>query len=260
MKAFPILTFAMSAAALVLAINATIPTPPRDHVAEIVREEIAANPKLIIDAVNKFAQAEQARKAGDDERKVIEKKADIADAKGFPTLGNPDGSVTLVYFFDSNCPYCKAIDPHLKNIVAKNPDVKIIHREIPILTKTSRLAAHIDNIVWGKYPEKYAALHGLLMDHKGSLTEDDIERLLKQAVGEEQGAKLLEDIENYEGDREVHSANNRVQENLAIATDAGITGTPLVLVVEADGVIRGAVDNYEERIQTLVDKARSAKH
>jgi protein-disulfide isomerase len=259
MKSLSIISIAMSGVALLVSLNSGS-APSRENLAEIVRAEIAANPKAIVDSVSLFAQTEKAKAAEGNERKVIEKKADIADAKGFPIIGNPNGTVTLVYFFDSNCPYCKMVDQSLKNIVEKNSDVKIIHREIPILTKTSRLAAHIANIVWSKYPEKYATLHGLFMEHKGGLTEADIERLLKQAIGEEDTAKLLAGIENYEGDTAVHSANNRVQENLSIATTAGITGTPLLLVVEADGVIRGAVEGFQDRVQELVEKARSAKH
>jgi protein-disulfide isomerase len=268
MKSLSILSVALSSVALVLSIQANtnspqttaIPDLKKQEIAKIVRDEIAANPKMIVDSVSVFAQAEKAKTAETNERKVVEKKADIADAKGFPIIGNPNGTVTLVYFFDSNCPYCKVVDPFLKNIVEKNPDVKIIHREIPILSKTSRLAAHVANIVWGKHPDKYAAYHSMVMAHKGGLTEANIEEILRKSIGNEETTKLLSVIENYETDSDVHAANNRVQENLSIATTAGITGTPLVLVVEADGVIRGAVEEFQDRVQELVVKARSSKH
>jgi len=263
MKALPYISFALSGTALALSISTFTITASREHIAEVVRQEISANPKAIIDSVDAFAKAEQARRAATDEKKVIENKADIANAKGFPYIGNPDGAVTIVYFFDSNCSYCKMVDPALKNIVATNPDVKIIHREIPILSKTSRLAAHIANIVWSTHPDKYATLHDLFMGHKGALTENDIEQLLKQAIGDETASKLLADIENFDGNDAVHAANNRVQESLSIATTSKITGTPVVVVIEADtptSVIRGAVENFQERLQALVEKARSAKH
>lgn len=263
MKVLPYLSFALSGTAVALSIAAISMVSSNDRVAEAVKREIASNPKTIIESVNGYVKAEQARKSSADEKKVFDNKADIANANGFPFIGNPNGTVTIVYFFDSNCSYCKVIDPSLKNIVTKNSDVKIIHREIPILAKTSRLAAHIANIVWTTNPDKYAQLHELFMAHEGTLTENDIEEILKKAIGDEVATKLLAEIENYDGNTAVHDANNRVQENLAIATFSKITGTPLIVVIEAntpDSIIRGAVEKFEDRLQALVEKARSAKH
>lgn len=227
-------------------------------VREAIAEELKANPKLIIDTISAYMQDERDKETRDSDQQVISKKADIGQAENFPFIGKADGAVTLVYFFDSNCVYCKKLDPMLKQVVAANPDVKIIHREIPILTQTSRLAAHVGNMLWAVDPAVYPAFHDKLMAHRGTLSANDIENALKTVMGDEKATALLDRVDN-ENDEVVNDANNRVQENGAIATAAGIRGTPFVYVLQGDGLMRGAGDDALERLNDLIAKARKAK-
>jgi len=225
------------------------------YVRSIVREEIRENPKLLIKAIEGYMREEQQREARQSNEQAISKKADIAALEGFPYIGNSEAPITLVYFFDSNCIYCKKIDPVLKRIVSENADVKIAHREIPILAETSRLAAHVANMVWEVHSHRYADFHDRLLGHKGVLSADDIEKYLKESLGEEDANALLARVDN-ENDEVVTVANNRVMENLAISQAAGIRGTPFVYVLQGDGLIRGASDTAYDEIMAAIAKAR----
>jgi len=226
-----------------------------DAVAEI-RRQIAEDPKFILDAVNAYMAREQARMAEERDRKAVANKAEIASLDGHPFVGNPDGGIQIVYFFDANCPYCKKMDPVLKRILAENPDVRIYHREIPILSETSRLAAQVANLVWEVHPGKYAEFHDRVLAHRGPLTEENVEDYLRIALGSEEVERLLARVSA--DDDAVQRANQRVKENLRVAENSGVTGTPFIYVLQGDGLLRGAGDDAYERVSELVARARKA--
>lgn len=92
-----------------------------------------------------------------------------------PVLGNPDGDVTIVEFFDYQCPYCKAVDPKLQQMLKDDPKIKLVSKEFPVLTPESVVAtkAAIASVKQGKY----APYHHAMLAHKGRLTEADIFRI-----------------------------------------------------------------------------------
>lgn len=228
------------------------------RVREIVREEIARNPKAIIDALNGYMQEQQASEAKAADDQAISRKADIAKTEKLPFYGNPDGSIELVYFFDVNCGYCKRLDPSMRRIVAENPDVKVSLREIPILARTSTLAAMLEGLVWKQSPKAYLTFHDSLMGFQGQLTQKDIEAKLKAAVGDEHAERLLKAVDDLDIDLDARDVNNQVQENLALAKLAGITGTPFVYVLQGDGLLRGAGADAYEQLNALLVKARAS--
>lgn len=92
-----------------------------------------------------------------------------------PVLGNPDGDVTIVEFFDYQCPYCKAVDPKIQQLLKDDPKLKLISKEFPVLTPESVVAtkAALASVKQGKY----APYHHAMLAHKGRLTEADIFRI-----------------------------------------------------------------------------------
>jgi thiol-disulfide isomerase/thioredoxin len=55
-----------------------------------------------------------------------------------PIVGDPDGRVTVVEFFDYNCPYCRAAGPMLTELLQRKPDIRIVYKEFPTLAASSR--------------------------------------------------------------------------------------------------------------------------
>ena len=89
-----------------------------------------------------------------------------------PVLGNPQGDVVVIEFFDYTCPYCKAIEPRLEKFLKDDKGAKLIVKEFPILTPESLIAtrAALAAVKQGKYE----AFHNALMNFKGRLTTDVI--------------------------------------------------------------------------------------
>jgi len=239
------------------ALLAQIKAEIKNEVTAGVSQGIKDNPKILVETIQAYMQSEQDRQARDRDQQAVERKAEIAKADGLPFIGNPEGAVQIVYFFDANCVYCKRMDPVLKQVVAENPDVKVIHREIPILTETSRLAAQIGNVVWQFHPDRYAELHDRFLAHEGALTEESIEDYLTLVLGSENSETVLARAKNPQDDS-VHRANDRIKGNLRLASDAGVTGTPFLYVVQGDGIVRGAGENAHEQVTSLVRKGRES--
>jgi protein-disulfide isomerase len=233
-------------------------TPSADAVRGIVREELKANPKLIVETISSYVREEQDRQARDLDKQAVSQKSAIADFAGWPVLGNTEGAVTLVYFFDANCAYCKETEPVLKQVVAENPDVRIVHREIPILSETSMLAAHVGNMVWEIHPARYQEFHDKLLARSGMLSAEDIEDYLTLVLGSDDAqsllarAKVLNDLASIQ-------AKDRITKNHQVAKAAGISGTPFIYVLEGDGLLRGAGEDAHEQLTALIGKGRGEK-
>jgi protein-disulfide isomerase len=96
-----------------------------------------------------------------------------------PSLGNPNGDVTIVEWFDYHCPYCKAVAPELAKLAKEDGNIRIVLKEWPILGEDSATAARM--ALAAKYQGKYGEAHNALISARGRLNSDRIEQLLAAA-------------------------------------------------------------------------------
>jgi protein-disulfide isomerase len=96
-----------------------------------------------------------------------------------PAAGNPAGDITIVEYFDYNCPYCRKIEPELQQVVHDDGKVRMIWKDWPILGPTSIVAARM--ALASKYQDKYVQAHEALMGVSSKLTEPRIRELLAGA-------------------------------------------------------------------------------
>ena len=89
-----------------------------------------------------------------------------------PVIGNPDGDVTIVEFFDYACPYCKVAKPRLTAAVDGDKRVRLVLKEFPILTPESMIASRVALVANAQ--GKYRPFHDALMGYQGALTQDVI--------------------------------------------------------------------------------------
>ncbi|MBV9548729.1 MAG: DsbA family protein [Alphaproteobacteria bacterium] len=103
----------------------------------------------------------------------------LANDPGAPVIGNANGDVTIVEFFDYTCPYCKAVEPRLEALLKADPKVKLVLKEFSILTPQSLVASRA--ALAAKAQGKYTAYHNAMMRFDGKLTEADIFDMAKAA-------------------------------------------------------------------------------
>lgn len=96
-----------------------------------------------------------------------------------PVAGNPNGDIAVVEWFDYNCPYCRKIEPELKQVVHDDGKVRWVLKDWPILGPVSVTAARL--VLASKYQDKYFQAHDALIGVNAKLTESRIDELLTEA-------------------------------------------------------------------------------
>ena len=111
------------------------------RVRELVLETIRANPQIVMEAVAILEQQQAGAQASAQAEVLINQRNLLEQDPNAPVLGNPDGDVTVVEFFDYNCPYCRRAMPQVQGLLDGDPNVRLVYREWPILGDGSVFAA-----------------------------------------------------------------------------------------------------------------------
>ena len=106
-----------------------------------IAETLNNNPEIIINAMQNYEVKMRETAAAEAQKKVSDNLEAIISNPNSPSLGNKDGSVVIVEFFDFACGYCHRLYPTIKEIIAKNPEVKVISRELAFVSPSSSYAA-----------------------------------------------------------------------------------------------------------------------
>ena len=138
-----------------------------------------------------------------------------------PVAGNAGGDVTIVEYFDYQCPYCRKIEPDLRQVVQDDGKVRLVFKDWPILGPVSVVAARL--ALASKYQEKFVQAHDALIGVNARLTEPRIRELLA-------GAGI--DVERL--DRDLAANANAIDAIIARNGDQavafGFRGTPSFIV------------------------------
>jgi protein-disulfide isomerase len=159
----------------------------------------------------------------------------IFNAPGQIVLGNPEGDVTLVEFFDYNCGYCRAALPDMAALLAEDPNLKVILKEFPILSNESIDAARIAVLV-GQSDASYWDFHQSLFTSRGK-----VDKTVALEAAQSLGLSPVE-LELQMGS---DSVAQTIQSSYEIAQALGITGTPTYII--GNEIIPGAIGADELR-------------
>lgn len=176
------------------------------------------------------------------ERRDTEPISDICTAlfndPGDPTVGPADAVVTIVEFFDYQCPYCRVVSAYLGEIQEKDPRVRIVYKEWPILGPASDQAARA--ALAAARQGHYVRFHRALMKTRGVPTEA-IFRHAADEVGID-SERLL---------RNMNSAGiaAALRRNDSLAKQLGFTGTPSFVVGRT--IVQGAITR--DKMKRLID-------
>jgi protein-disulfide isomerase len=130
-------------------------------------------------AVNATAAKPRPDQDRAEDRLVAANQTALLNDARTPVIGDPNGDVTIVEFFDYACPYCKALEPRLESLLKSDKRVKLAVKEFPILTPESLTAAKasLASVKQGKYRQ----FHQALMLFKGRLQDSVIFDTAKDA-------------------------------------------------------------------------------
>ena len=245
--------FSMIAAAMGLALIVSTPSAvqaqafndgQKDQIRGLIRDYLLQNPEILQEAM-----VELERK-----QKDAEKAAQAAAMKDYAgalvnsprniVVGNPQGDVTLVEFFDYNCGYCKRAAADLREMIKADPKLRVVLRDFPVLgpesVEASLVAIAAKNQIKG---DKYWDFHQKLLDGRGRVGKEKAIAVAKEFGADP--AKLEKDMQSAE----VRAA---IEETMRIADALKLQGTPAFVV--GDEIIFGAVG--EAPLKTAIASVR----
>jgi protein-disulfide isomerase len=194
-----------------------------------VREYLLKNPEVIMEALQVLQGRQRAAEAENVKRTIVERREEILNDRAAPVGGNPAGDVTLVEFFDYNCPYCRKVAPTVVDLEEADPDLRLVYKEFPILGPGSQFAARA--ALASRKQGKYVPFHNALMQASEQVTEETVMEIAR-TVGL--------DTEQLKADMQDSAIQEAIARNLQLANALGITGTPSFVI--GDRVVPGAAD------------------
>lgn len=228
--ALSVLAVLFSGLALLFASGLLGPEKPgsRDFEAQ-VRQHLLQNPEIVVEALQQLEKRRQTAEANELQTLIGERRDQIFNDPTAPTAGNPSGDVTLVEFFDYNCPYCRKAAADIRQAINDDSKLKFVFKEWPILGPGSEFAAKA--ALASRKQGKYEAFHHALMSYSGRISESSA-----LDVAEEIGL----DVERLKRDMQDPAIADAIARNRALANDLRIAGTPTFVV--GNEIIRGLVD------------------
>jgi protein-disulfide isomerase len=220
----------------------------RQAIEAIVHDYLIKNPDVMLEvleaAKEKLSNDAQAQRTA----ALSERRRDIFEDPNAPVVGNPQGDVTLVEFFDYRCPYCKQVAPSIAALLGEDKRLRIVYKEFPVLGPESVTAARA--ALAARKQGKYEALHQALMGMKGQINEAAIFNAAK-SVGI--------DVERLKRDMAAPEIDAMLQANHQLAAALDIHGTPGFVI--GDEVVPGAVsvDALRELIATARKESKENK-
>lgn len=210
-----------------------------ETIGPMIREYLIANPEVLQEAYQALEAKQTALEDSKRSAAIADQKGLIYDSTRQVELGNPKGSVTMVEFFDYNCGYCKRALNDMVTLIEKNPDLRIVLKEFPVLGQGSSEAAQVAIAVNAVAPERYLEFHQRLLGGDGPANRE-----VALAVATDLGLPM----DKVRAAMESPDVAQTIEEVYGLAQSLGINGTPSYVV--GDKVMVGAVGlpQLDERI------------
>jgi len=214
---FSIATFAAPQAA-----SNDFTSAQQTQIEKIIHDYLLKNPQILEEVAAKL-QAQGEEQAKQQTRKAVDQYSNaLFYSPGSPVLGNPKGSVTLVEFFDYQCPYCKRVTPMLTKLISTNPNLRVVLKEFPIFGETSDYASRA--ALAALLQNKYLPMHNALMQIKGHFSNTE------QILAAAKAAGL--DVDKLQKDMAKPEVFQELKTNMALANALGINATPAFIIAK----------------------------
>jgi len=213
----------------------------RGDIEAIVRNYLIAHPEVLEEAMAELSKRQSAAETEKHEASVAKNAEAIFNSPRGVTVGNKDGDVTFVEFFDYNCGYCKRAMTDMLDLMKSDPKLKVVLKEFPVLGPGSVEAAQVAVAVRMQDPsgKKYLDFHQKLLNSKG---QADKARAL--AAAKEAGL----DMAKLEKDSASPEVRATLEENFKLAEAMGMNGTPSYVIGKQVVIGAVGVESLKEKI------------
>jgi len=234
--------------------NPSISPAERAKIEEVVHQYLITKPEVIVEAMQvlqnrQFEQAKQAvQKTQQDAPHYIPALFHQAND---PVAGNTNGKITIVEFFDYQCPHCVDMGPIMDAIIKANPEVRVVFKEWPIRGPISEFASRA--ALAANKQGKYMAMHDGLFNaaKQQPLTQDSI-----MAVASGIGVN----VDQLKKDMNDASISDQLKATMKLAQDLKLFGTPALFIGQTDNkntnVIYAPGEMNQAQLQEAINKAK----
>ena len=215
----------------------------RKELETFIKQFLLTNPEVLLDAQNVLEarmgkiQAERMAVA------MKEHAGELYRSAASPIVGDAQGDVPIVEFFDYNCGYCRKAFPDLAKLMEKDKKIRLILKEFPILSKGSEEASRV--ALAAKMQGKYWEFHSAMLESRGQASE---------ATALHTAEKLGLDMAKLKRDMASPEVKKEIDDTRKLASGIGIQGTPHFIV--GDHIIAGAPENLSEELDKYVSNVR----
>lgn len=180
--------------------------------AKLEQEQVADNMQKLQQQANQQAISQL-------EKTALEKQAQLFVNSDTPKLGN--GGITIVEFFDYNCPHCRALNTSLSELTQSNQDIKIVYRPIWMGNQGSRDAA-LAALAANKQ-NKFKEFHNALMNEENLITSEIVQSIVKKLK-----------LDNSEFKNSLKDVEEQANKNMQAFMDLGLRGVPSLFAAKLD--------------------------
>ncbi len=215
----------------------------KSEIESVIKAYILKNPEIVQQAFEELTNREKVAEAAARAKSLSDVQGPLYSSPNEAIVGNPNGKITLVEFFDYNCGYCKKMLPDIARLIKRNPDLRVILRDFPVLSDASVDAATIAAGVRDQFKgEKFWEYHQRLLGMHG-------------LVGKEQAVDLAQemgaDMPRLARDAQAPQAKSGLEESFKFGRLLQIQGTPSYIV--GDAIVDGAVgfDDLQGKVNNV---------
>ncbi|MGI9423750.1 MAG: DsbA family protein, partial [Hyphomicrobiaceae bacterium] len=222
--------------------NQATPFSPtqRKEIGDIVREYLLANPQILVEVSEKLQAIQEKDRQAQQLKVLASSKDSIFRSELDFVLGDKDGDVTIVEYFDYNCGWCKRALNEVTRLTQADKKVRVVMKEFPIFGEHSEYAARA--ALASKPQGKYWEFHVALMKER-RVTKDNVMTI---------AGKVGLDIDKLKVEMEKPKYRDAIRRNQEVATSLGIEGTPGFII---DSTINPGYLPLD-RLKTLVADVR----
>ena len=206
--------------------------PQKSEIERLVHDYLVAHPEVLQEAMAELEKRQAALETEKHKTAVKEHAQALFSSPRQVNLGNAQGNVTFVEFFDYNCGYCKRAMTDMLTLMKADPKLKVVLKEFPVLGPGSVEAAEVAVAVnmQDKSGKKYLEFHQKLLGGRGQANKASALAAAKD-IGMNMG-QLDKDLAGPE-------VKATLAESMKLAEALGLNGTPSYVI--GSDVVVGAV-------------------
>lgn len=253
-RAFSTLCVALLALGALLMADFAAPTRARaaefsakqkGEIEQTVHDYLLANPELIKDAIDVLEKRQKDMESARREKVLREQGDKLLRSRHQAVVGNPEGDVTLVEFFDYNCGYCKQSLNVVAKLIEGDPKLRVVLKDFAILgtdsVETAQVATAIRNQFSGT---KFWEFHKKLLSTRGHIGKQQALAAAKE-LGADMG-RLEKDIEKPETQEAMREVATLADQLRFDGTPSWVIGNEAVVGGLSMSALKSKIDNLRK--------------